>query len=142
MSKKKADKKPEQKPEPDHLVKIIGGSSGTITGAKVAAITAGAVGATEIPLEDEHRKITWNGTLLELVALLELLEKAGYISTWDSEHAPSLMQHHFLNGGQEIKPASVRTMKYEDYPDHRLELMDKIHQRLIDAIEELEQPEE
>lgn len=128
--------------EPDHLIRITAGSGGTVLNGKLAIIRAGAEGVVEIPLEEERRKITWNGTLLELVALLELLEKAGYISAWDSEHYAAVMQHHFHQGGQEIKSASVREMKYDDYEDRRIKLMDRIHQRLIDAIEAIEQPEE
>lgn len=119
--------------EPNHLILITAGSGGSVIAGKLAIIQAGAMGVIELPLEAEYRKITWAGTDLELLALLELLAKAGYITAQDFKRAASHMEHHFAG----VKAKSVSTVKSQVYPDRRKDVLEGVHQRLLDALEAL-----
>jgi hypothetical protein len=129
----------EQKSEKDWIIQISAGSVGTVVAAQNAAVLAGAKGTQQIDVADLHAKIIWLGPDTSLLALLELLSQAGYISEEDWRLAASHMHHHFQRPGREIKAHSIQTTKGDiDYEDRRLKIMNEIHEKLLNALETLE----
>ncbi len=112
----------------DKLIKVEAGSAGTIIAGKIAAIKAGAKGATEVDIEDKPQKIIWLRNLNTLRALFELLYEAGYIDEYSYTHIPSIMKNHFLQRtGENISRKSQKEIeKIDSYEKKKSILFDDL----------------